>query len=248
MIIFLSPSTTLDFETPLQTKQFSESIFLQESKKLAAEMKNLSSQEIAKMMKVSEKIANLNFQRFQAWKAPFNLKNARQAILAFKGDVYRDIETNDYSPEDFNFAQKHLRIISGLYGMLKPLDLMQPYRLEMKYRKNHWKPILSKHLIEKLSQDLQPIINLASKEYSEALDLKNITKETGVEVISPEFRTKKGPDYKIIPIYAKIARGTMANWIIRNRITNPAKLKDFTEDGWKYAKDMSKKATPTFVR
>ena len=192
------------------------------------------------MMSVSENIANLNYDRYQNWLTPFTTKNSKQALLTFIGDVYRDIDSENYTKEDFAFAQECLRTISGLYGLLRPLDLIQPYRLEMKFRYKYWKAILTEHL-----QDYKdPIINLASKEYSSAIDLKKLQ----ADVYNIVFKEKKPAGYKTIPLYSKIARGTMANWIVMQRITEPQKLQAFKEDDYKFAPELSTKQEFVFTR
>lgn len=213
MIILLSPSKTMDFESEVSTKEHSVPIFLKEAEKLAASLAKMSAKKLGTYMSISEKLATLNHQRYQEFKtAP-----QKQALFAYQGDVYRDIHPENYSPSQLKFAQKHLRTLSGLYGILKPLDLIKPYRLEMKFQTPFWKDKL-----DLSSEDL--IINLSSKEYSKPLNLK------ALNVLNITFRVSD----KIIPIYAKIARGTMANFIIENQITDPAQLEDFSEDGWKF--------------
>ncbi len=252
MIVLLSPSKTLNTETVKENSLASslpntQPQFLEHSENLAAELKGMSAEEIAEMMKVSEKIATLNYERYQNWHTPFTEENSKQALLSFQGDVYRDIDTENYSKEDFEFAQKTIRTISGLYGILRPLDLMQPYRLEMKFRDKYWKEILTKHLEKYLKENPQPIVNLASNEYSSAIDLKKLAME-GQEIITPSFKENKNGKYKTIALYSKIARGTMTNWIVKNRIENPNELKKFKEDGYKFAPDLSTENQLTFTR
>ena len=221
MIIILSPSKTVDFETPAPTKKSTTPHFIKNADILAKEMKKFSSKELAQMMKISENLANLNYDRFQN----FEKLPQKQAIFAFNGDVYRDIDAENYNEKEMKFAQKHLRTISGLYGMLKPLDLIRAYRLEMHHRSDYWKKLLPEHI---KNEDL--IINLASNEYSKPLNLKS----PKTNVLTPHFKTHKNGELKTIAIYSKIARGTMANFIIKNQITDPAKLEQFSEDGWKF--------------
>jgi len=241
MIVLLSPSKTLDFQSAKKTDTFTQPQLLKFTKDIVAEMKKLSAQDIAAMMKVSEKIAQLNHERYQNFHFPFTEKNSRQAILAFKGDVYRDIDSAHYSAEDFQFAQEHIRILSGLYGYLRPLDLIQPYRLEMKYKAPYWRDKVTATIAK---EPLQPIINLASNEYSAAVEFKQLPHP----IYTPIFKEKKSSSYKIIPLYAKYARGTMANWIIKNRITNPEDLKNFREDGYKFSEKLSTSTNFTFLR
>ncbi len=245
MIIILSPSKTLDFETTPQTKKHTKPEFIEKTKELVEEMKKLSTKEIMNMMSVSEKIAELNYDRYQNFQFPFTTKNAKQAILAFKGDVYRDIEIDNYTEEDFEFAQEHVRTLSGLYGLLKPLDLIQPYRLEMKYKTDFWKdkitPVLNKHLKKEGSGIL---LNLASNEYSKPIQKK----ELEAKIITPHFKEKRGDKYKTIAIYSKLARGTMTNWIVKNRIENPEEIKNFKVDKYKFMTSLSKENDWVFAR
>lgn len=241
MLILLSPSKTLDFHSAKKTESFSLPQLLDYSKELISEMKKLSAKDIAKMMKISEKLAELNHERYQNFHFPFTPKNSRQAILAFIGDVYRDIDTAHYSEEDFQFAQSQIRILSGLYGYLRPLDLIQPYRLEMKYKAPYWRDKVTTQIAK---EPLQPIINLASNEYSSPVDFKALPHP----LFTIFFKEKKGPDYKIVALYSKIARGTMANWIIKNRITKPEDLKKFQEDGYKFSPKLSIKNNLVFIR
>jgi len=235
MLILLSPSKTLDFTTELpKNLTTSTPVFQKEADQLAAEMKKLSAAQIAKMMKVSAKIAELNHHRFQN----FAQTKSRPAIFTFIGDVYRDIKPHDYSTKELAFANAHIRTLSGLYGILKPLDLIKPYRLEMHHKTDFWKTKIT----EALQKETDTIIDLASKEYSAPLNLKKFT------TFTPIFKEKKGQEYKIVALYAKIARGTMTNWIVKNAITNPEALKDFTEDGYKFAPKLSTKHDLVFTR
>lgn len=238
MIVILSPSKTLNFDTKATTTEFTKSPFTKQTKQLIAEMAKMSPDQIQEMMKISDKLADLNYQRFQNFQFPFTLKNSKQALFTFIGDVYKDIDVNNYSKSQLQFAQQTIRIISGLYGILKPLDLMQPYRLEMKYRTNFWKPFLTKEL----QKETDTIINLASNEYSKPINLQEF------QTYTPIFKEKKGDKYKIIALYAKIARGTMANWIIKNHITKPKDLLNFQEDGYKYNKALSTESEFVFTR
>ncbi len=232
MLIFLSPAKTLDFTTPATTDKFTLPEFLNQTAKLIKKYKPLTPSEITAKMKVSEKIANLNHERFQKLTTKLTPKNAKQALFAYKGDVYRDIEVEKYTPSQLEFAQKHLRMISGLYGWLKPLDLIQPYRLEMHLETKFWQKILTESLPKTL------ILNLASEEY-----FKPIAK-TSNKVLTVYFKQKN----KIIPIYSKIARGTMANFIIKNQITKPEDLKNFHEDGYKFNSKESTESALVFTR
>lgn len=244
MLTVISPAKTQDFEKPASTKKFSQPDFLKESKNLIKELEKLSKKDIAKLMSVSDKIAELNFDRYKSFKTPFNLKNAKQALFAFQGDVYRDIDVENYSSKELDFAQNHLRIISGLYGLLRPLDLIQPYRLEMKTK---FKNSKGKDLYEFWGDELakafdQPIINLASNEYFKAI------KKTDQKIFTPVFKEDDAKGLRIVAIYSKIARGTMTNFIIKNQIDKPEKLKDFNLDGYKFTPKLSSDSEFVFVR
>ncbi len=254
MITVISPAKSLDFESPLVTKQKSQPLFLDESKKLITQLKKLAPQDIASLMKLSDKLAQLNYDRFQTFKPPFTLDNARQAMLAFKGDVYQGLNAESFNASDFKFAQKHLRILSGLYGILKPLDLIQAYRLEMgtKFKNKQgdnlyqfWGNQLNQHLKKELSKHKQPILlNLASNEYFKAIN----TKSLGLKVVSAQFKDYKNGQFKIISFYAKKARGLMSQFIIKNQIDSPEKLKQFDLDGYYFDKKSSTQDELIFLR
>ena len=201
-------------------------------------------------MSLSEKLSKLNFDRFQAFKTPFSLDNAKQALLAFKGDVYNGINASSLSVKDLDFAQKNVRMLSGLYGVLRPLDLIQPYRLEMgtklgnaqgKNLYDYWGSGIS----EVLNEDEEKlIVNLASNEYFKAID-KNILK---AQILNIVFKEKKNDTYKVIGIYANRARGLMINYIIRNRLTDAEVLKDFSDEGYLYNQELSSDSKWVYVR
>ncbi len=205
-------------------------------------------------MGISETLADENYSRYQAWSRPFDEDNARAALLAFKGDVYTDFDLNSYGKRDFSFAQKHLRILSGLYGVLRPLDLMQPYRLEMgtKLKTNRgtnlyefWGPLISENLQGALQNSgSNTLVNLASKEY-----FSSIRKDVlDAEIVTPEFKDRKGDSYRIISFWAKRARGAMCEFMIRNRIVDPEGLKDFAGNGYRFNKRLSKGSNWIFTR
>ena len=173
MIILLSPSKTLDLSRDNILEEFTTPELLENTKELVNEFKQYSVNDLSKMMKISDKIAQVNYERFQNFKFPFNLDNSKQALLSFKGDVYKNIDVNNYSKNDISFAQQNIIILSGLYGILKPLDLIQPYRLEMHLKTKYWKEKITTYFIENL-KDNEVIINLASKEYSNAIDMNKI--------------------------------------------------------------------------
>ena len=201
-------------------------------------------------MSLSEKLSELNFDRFQKFKLPFTLDNAKQAILAFKGDVYNGINAPELSSEDLEFAQGKVRMLSGLYGVVRPLDLIQPYRLEMGTKLSnakggdlydYWGSEISSVL-----NDDEPdlIINLASNEYFKAIDKKTLN----ANILDIVFKEKKGDSYKVIGIYAKRARGLMVNYIIRNRLESPEALKDFSDEGYRFDKELSTDSSWVYLR
>lgn len=254
MLIVISPAKTLDYDTPPKTKTFTQPDYLDISQKLIKQLRTMAPQDIASLMKVSDKIAGLNYDRFQSWNKKFTEKNAKQCILAFKGDVYTGLDAESFSAKDFQFAQKHLRVLSGLYGLLRPLDLMQPYRLEMgtkletDYGKNlyeFWGSTITDGLnaqLKKIKSDT--LINLASNEYFKAVKAK----ELNAQIITPAFKEFKNGDYKMIGIYAKKARGLLSRHIIKNQLSNAEDIKAFNEEGYKFNKKLSKGNTWVFTR
>jgi cytoplasmic iron level regulating protein YaaA (DUF328/UPF0246 family) len=203
-------------------------------------------------MKLSDSLTELNVKRYQSFKTPFSLKNAKQAMFAFKGDTYVGLDADTMKEADINFAQKHLRILSGLYGLVCPLDLVQPYRLEMgtKFscngKKNlyeYWGETITEQLASLLKKE-KTLINLASKEYFSAVK----TKELSAQIITPVFKEKKGDDFKMVGFFAKKARGMMSRYIIDNRIKDPKEILNFDTDGYAYNKKLSTDLEPTFTR
>lgn len=254
MKLVISPAKTLDFETTPVTNTHSDPSFLDNSQLLINELKELSQADVATLMKLSDKLAALNVARFGSWKTPFTPDNAKQAILAFKGDVYTGLDAESFSEDDFNFAQHHLRILSGLYGLLKPLDLIQPYRLEMgtkfansrgKNLYEFWDMQLTDALNEEFTEEKEPVlINLASNEYFKAIKVKQLQ----AEIITPIFKDWKNGQYKMISFYAKKARGLMAAYIIQNRLSDPEQLKNFDTDGYYFSEEQSKGNEWVFLR
>ena len=249
MLAIISPSKTQDFSS-CHVKTFSKSRQLPQTQELVRLLKDKTESQISKLMMLSDKLSKLNFDRFQAFKTPFSLDNAKQALLTFKGDVYNGIDAPSLSLEDLNFAQNNVRMISGLYGVLRPLDLIQPYRLEMGTKlsnKNgsnlydYWGNKISKVLNDD-EQDL--IINLASNEYFKSIDKKTLK----AQILDVVFKEKKNDAYKVIGIYAKRARGLMVNYIIRNRITEPKVLKNFSDEGYQYDDMLSSDSSWVFTR
>ncbi|NND55482.1 MAG: peroxide stress protein YaaA [Gammaproteobacteria bacterium] len=254
MLILISPAKTLDFETAPATRTATQPAFLDQSEELVHKLQGLTPRKISTLMGISEKLGTLNYERYVDWQRPFTKGNAKQALLAFKGDVYTGLEADTFSAAEFKFAQKHLRILSGLYGVLRPLDLIQPYRLEMgtkfsnprgKTLYEFWGDRITDNLnaqLKSLKSDV--VLNLASNEYFKSIDKKALQ----ADVIAPAFKDLKNGKYKIISFYAKKARGQMAAWVIRRGITDPKQLKKFKVDGYSYCADMSTPGTPTFIR
>jgi len=249
MILILSPSKSMDME-PSKFDVFTQPAFLDQSKKLIAKTRKFSKAELMAFMDISEALAELNRQRFKDWKPPFTLGNAKQAALAFTGDVYDGFGADTLKKRDLSFAQDHVRILSGLYGLLKPLDLIQPYRLEMgrpletRGAKNlyaFWKETVTGELNR---TDGRLLVNLASQEYFKAIDKRTLDKD----IISPVFKDEKNGTFKIISFFAKKARGTMARYLIENRIKNPEGLLRFSADGYAYNASLSKPNAPVFTR
>ena len=240
MLTLLSPAKTLDLDSGLLDLEFTQPRLTSHTEALIESCKQLSTLDIKALMTVSDQIAELNRKRFAAWQSDATLPAARPAALMFKGDVYQGLDAASLSGDDLQFAQQHLRILSGLYGVLRPLDLILPYRLEMGTRlKNSrgnnlyafWQPALTELIQHDLAQSQSDvIINLASDEYFKAVDIKQIK----AHIIKPIFWDYKNGQYKVISFYAKKARGLMARFIIKNRLHNPESLKDFSIDGYYY--------------
>lgn len=252
MKIVISPAKSLDFETVLPTSKYSESLFLKESRKVHTVLKQKTPQELSDLMAISDKLADLNWQRNQNWKTPFTPENARPAVFSFAGDVYTGLDSYTMSAEKIADLQDRLRILSGLYGLLKPLDLIQPYRLEMgtkmvvgshKNLYDFWKTTLTKALNKELKKD-ELFLNLASNEYSSAVDFKALK----VPVITPEFKDYKDGKLKIISFFAKKARGLMVRYIIDTNAQTIEDLKGFDYEGYQFDANLSKGNTLVFTR
>jgi len=254
MLIVISPAKTLDFESPANSNIYSDASFLKDSKLLIKELQKLKADDITDLMGISPQLAQLNFERFHQWHLPFTTENAKQALLAFKGDVYTGIDTTTFSNEDFKRSQSDLRILSGLYGVLKPMDLIQAYRLEMgkkiKTRRGEnlyqfWGDTITKSVNKSLKENKHKhLINLASNEYFKSINKKKIR----AEIITPSFKDLKNGEYKMISFFAKKARGLMTRFIIQNKITDPEELKAFDLDGYMYNSALSKEKEPVFTR
>lgn len=254
MLITLSPSKGQDFDSPAPSRTFSQPQALKESALLIKELRRLKSDDIRELMSVSDNIARLNVERFHTFKPPFTLKNAKQAIFAFKGDVYSGIEIEKFTEDDLEYAQAHLRILSGLYGCLRPLDLIQPYRLEMKARLvnprgdnlyQFWGDRITDRLNQALAQQQEAVlVNLASNEYFRAVKPNRLDGH----LLNINFKETKDGKTRVVAIFAKRARGMMADYIIRNRIESPAGIRKFRLGGYRFAKDLSDDNQWTFER
>ena len=255
MISVVSPAKTLDYETKVPTLNFSISEHLSDSKKLMQELRVLGPEDLSSMMGLSEKLADLNFERNMNWKANKDIgKTSRQAIYAFKGDVYTGLDIRSLTQQQIKFLDSHLRILSGLYGILKPLDLIEPHRLEMgtKFKNSKVKDLYEfwgKKIALSLLKDLElhknkSILNLASVEYFSSVQLS----ELKVPVFSPVFKDYKNGKYKIISFYAKKARGLMTRYIVLNTIDKPEEILGFNLEGYSYSKKDSSQFSPVFLR
>lgn len=251
MVIILSPSKTQDFENINRTDTYTQPEFMLDIKELLEEVQKKELDELQEVMQVSERLAFLNYNRFQDIQFPFTSKYDRQAIIAFRGDVYEGLDSDTLTDEELLFAQNNLRIISGFYGVLRPFDLIQPYRLEMKTPlktlrgKNlyeFWGKFLTDYFNTRYPEDT--LINLASQEYSKAVINKNFKLKT----ITPIFKEEKNGELKTVAIYAKRARGKMARYIIQNKIKQPSKIKEFEEDGYKFNIELSSDTEWIFAR
>lgn len=252
MILVISPAKTLDFDSKPVTDSYSQPRYLEQSALLIDILQTYSVTDIASLMKLSDKLAGLNFARFSSWQRPFDTNNAKQALLAFKGEVYTGLDADTLDEKGFKFAQQHLRILSGLYGVLKPLDLIQAYRLEMgtKLKNSQGKDLYQfwgsqiRESIELELNDDKVLINLASNEYFKAAQAKQLN----ARIITPIFKDFKNGQYKIISFYAKKARGLMSRYIIEHEITKPEQIKNFDIDGYCFSLDLSEGDDWVFIR
>ena len=255
MIALIAPAKRLDYDSDLSVEDFSIAEHLKESKKLIKELQKKSPEDLSSLMGLSENLSILNFERNMNWQVPKKPSNeVRQAIFAFKGDVYVGLDSETLSKSDIKYAQKNLAILSGLYGLLKPLDLMYPYRLEMGTKmKNENGKNLYEFWGNKITTSINElakknnskgIINLASVEYFSSVKTENLD----LPVYSPVFKDFKNGKYKIISFFAKKARGSMARFVIQNKIKNPTDLNKFNLDGYKYSKKDSSEYSPVFLR
>lgn len=254
MLMVISPAKKLDVESPSTVKKNTQPLLLPDAEQLIDELKKLAPQEVSSLMHISDKLGTLNYDRYQEWQLPFTPDNAKQAILTFKGDVYVGLDAESLSKSELDFAQQHLSILSGLYGVLRPLDLMQAYRLEMGTRFENtrgnnlytfWGDKITQQLNKQLKKNKsQTLVNLASTEYFKSVDISSLN----ADVVTPIFKDEKNGVYKIISFYAKKARGLMAAYAIKNGITDAKGLKRFTVDGYAYQADQSNDKEWVFTR
>ena len=254
MLITLSPSKGQDFEETSLSKKYSKPVDLKDSELLIKELRKINSKQLQELMAVSENIAKLNVERYKSFITPFTTKNAKQAVFAFKGDVYSGLELEKFTEEDYAFAQDHVRILSGLYGCLRPLDLIQPYRLEMKTRlKNDrgenlyqfWGDRITKSLNKELKKQKEPVlVNLASNEYFKSVKPKLLEGR----LLTINFKETKDNKTRVVAIFAKRARGMMTDYIIRHRVEKAEDIKKFKLGGYKFNKVLSDDKQWTFER
>ena len=252
MLMLLSPAKTLDFDTPAPTTETSKPVLLREASTLAKLMKTKSQQDLASMMKISPKLAALNHERFQTWTPARGA--LKQSLFAFRGDVYQGLQADTFSTQDIRFAQKHLRMLSGLYGLLKPLDLIKPYRLEMGTKLSNprgdnlyhfWGDIVTNKINEQIDAVSAPyLVNLASTEYFKSVKKKQLN----AKLITPTFKDWKNGQYKMISFYAKKARGMMVQYLIKNKVETLDDLLKFDMAGYEYNAELSKPDAPCFTR
>jgi len=252
-VTIISPAKKLDYSPVEKNLDSTIPSLLEHSNELVKDLKSLNPQEVSSLMSLSDKLGALNYERFQEWETPFTKSNSKQAILAFKGDVYQGLDAESLSETELIWAQKHVRILSGLYGILKPMDLMQPYRLEMgtkfatKRGQNlydFWNSIITEELNKQFSSDNTNLLNLASNEYFKSINVS----ELKANVISPVFMDKKNGKYKIISFFAKKARGLMTRYVIKNRIEDITDIQNFEDGGYCFNEAMSEDNKPVFCR
>lgn len=254
MLILLSPSKTLDYEQDAPAHTPTQPEFQNETQTLVALMQKKKAADIKKLMGVSDKLAELNYERYQSFAPKFTRDNARAALFAFKGDVYDNMDAAHYSRDDLNFAQNHIRILSGLYGLLRPLDLMQPYRLEMgiglkNTAGSNLYDFWGDKLTEKINQASMGladgfVLNLASQEYFKAVKAKKLRRP----LVNVALKQIKNGDLKTIGLMAKRARGAMADWVVKNRITKQSDLKAFNAQGYAFMPELSDNENMTFIK
>ena len=241
MLFVISPAKALDYETPAHIKTYTQPLFVEQASELIAVLREKSPQQVAELMDLSDQLAGLNAARYQAWSPKFTAKNSKQAVLAFDGDVYGGLDARTLNEDELDWLQQHLCILSGLYGVLRPLDRMQPYRLEMGTRLKtdkgtnlyrFWGSQIAEYLNSRARADKSPVlVNLASEEYFKAVDLKALQPR----VVNCVFEEKKGANYKIVSFFAKRARGLMVRYALQHRAATPEQLKGFDLEGYRFA-------------
>lgn len=254
MLIVISPAKSLDFETPPKTQHYTIPDMLEESEKLIGRLRKMKPKDLSDLMSISANLGQLNYERYQTWSLPFSLENAKQAVLAFNGDVYQGLDANSLTEDQLLLLQGKLRILSGLYGVLRPLDLVQPYRLEMgtklKYQQSgdlygFWKNKITASVKGAIAESgSNVLLNLASNEYYKSID----TKKLGAEIVTPAFKDLKNGKYKMISFYAKKARGLMTRFVVENNIKEVEDLQAFDSEGYVFNPRLSKKGAPVFTR
>lgn len=253
MLMVVSPAKNLDYESPVATDRYTQPAFLDDACELIDQLKTLEPHQVSNLMGISDKLGQLNAERYQQWHTPFTPDNARQAVLAFNGDVYTGLAAQEFNDSEFEFAQQHLRILSGLYGILRPLDLMQPYRLEMGTRFENkrgkdlyefWGNTITDALNRELEAGDGVLLNLASNEYFKSVRKKQLK----ARIITPQFKDWKNGQYKMISFYAKKARGLMARYAITNNISQVDDLKGFDLAGYRFSEEQSSGDNWTFLR
>jgi hypothetical protein len=254
MLFVISPAKALDYETPAHVKSFTQPLFVEQATELIAVLREQSPQQVAELMDLSDQLAGLNVARYQAWSPKFTAKNSKQAVLAFDGDVYGGLDAKTLNEDELDWLQQHLCILSGLYGVLRPLDRMQPYRLEMGTRLKtdqgpnlyrFWGAQIAEYLNRRARADKSPVlVNLASEEYFKAVDLKALQPR----VVNCVFEEKKGAKYQIVSFFAKRARGLMVRYALRQRAFTPDQLKGFDLEGYRFAPAASENDRLVFRR
>ncbi|MFB6319319.1 peroxide stress protein YaaA [Saccharicrinis sp. FJH54] len=248
MIIIISPAKTIVNDLPCSTDHSTDPVFEHEANKLASYMKQYTTSDLIELMGISQKLAILNYERFQSWDRSDTEK--LKAICAFKGEVFNGLKGWEFTEKELEYAQNHLRILSGLFGILKPLDTIKPYRLEMGTEMDFgslyefWGDKITNEINAQIAATGGPVINLASKEYYRALNPQKLN----APVITPDFKDLKNGSYKIIAIYAKKARGLMSRFILKNKLTDPEDLKAFNEEGYYFNGHLSTAENPVFTR
>lgn len=254
MLTILSPAKDLD-ETPVKVKNTTQPVLLDRSVLLAAKLKTLSAKQIGKLMDISPKLAELNHQRYQHWAPPFTVKNAKPAAFLFNGEAYRGLDISSLDADDLRAAQRQVRILSGLYGVLRPLDLIQPYRLEMgtglsmgrgmKDLYRFWGDRISMDLNEALDgSGSDVLINLASTEYFRSVDRRTFKGR----IITPVFKDRAAGGYKVVMVFAKHQRGAMTRWVVQHRVLDPERLKEYDGDGYRFSRSLSSADEWVFTR